>query len=188
MTEASHQMTSNPLPKYGSAKPGTVGKAQGSVQVTILDPQCNQLPTGQIGEVCIKGPNVTLGYKDNPKANEEGFAGGWFHTGDQGFLDEDGYLTLTGRIKELINRGGEKISPIEVDSALLSVPFVAEAVSFAAPDEKYGEVVNAAVVLKEGVDPGVDDVEQAIKDQCSHKISSFKVWRLLIVFYLFGYM
>ena len=114
MTEASHQMTSNPLPKHGERKPGTVGKPQGTVQVAILDESCNVLGPGQRGEVCIKGPNVTRGYKNNNKANEEAFAGGWFHTGDQGMLGEDGYLTLTGRIKELINRGGEKISPLEV--------------------------------------------------------------------------
>jgi acyl-CoA synthetase (AMP-forming)/AMP-acid ligase II len=120
-----------------------------ALQVAILDEQCRELPAGQVGEVCIRGPNVTSGYLDNPKANEEAFAGGWFHTGDQGFLDEEGYLTLTGRLKELINRGGEKISPIEVDSALLAHPGVAEAVSFAAPDDKYGEVVAAAVVLNE---------------------------------------
>lgn len=114
MTEASHQMTSNPLPKYGERKPGTVGKPQGSVQVAILSDSCKVLGPGEIGEVCIRGPNVTKGYKNNPKANKEAFAGGWFHTGDQGYLSEDGYLSLTGRIKELINRGGEKISPLEV--------------------------------------------------------------------------
>jgi acyl-CoA synthetase (AMP-forming)/AMP-acid ligase II len=114
MTEASHQMTSNPLPKHGERKPGTVGKPQGSVKVAILDDKCRKLGHGEVGEVCIQGPNVTKGYRNNPKANKEAFAGGWFHTGDQGYLSEDGYLTLTGRIKELINRGGEKISPLEV--------------------------------------------------------------------------
>lgn len=114
MTEASHQMTSNPLPQHGERKPGTVGIPQGTVKVAILDDKCNILPPGEQGEVCIQGPNVTKGYKNNDKANAEAFAGGWFHTGDQGYLSEDGYLTLTGRIKELINRGGEKISPLEV--------------------------------------------------------------------------
>lgn len=114
MTEASHQMTSNPLKKYGERRPGTVGKPQGSVKVTILNESCKVLGPGEIGEVCIQGPNVTKGYRNNPKANKEAFAGGWFHTGDQGYLSEDGYLSLTGRIKELINRGGEKISPLEV--------------------------------------------------------------------------
>jgi oxalate---CoA ligase len=118
MTEASHQMTSNPLPSKGPHKPGTVGRAQGSVEVAMLDENCRVLPIGEIGEVCIRGPNVTAGYRDNPAANEEAFKGGWFHTGDQGKLDAEGYLTLTGRIKELINRGGEKISPLEVGGLL----------------------------------------------------------------------
>eukprot|EP00887_Chlorella_sp_A99_P002168 scaffold21.g2168.t1 len=162
MTEASHQMTSNPLPKHGPRKPGCVGKAQGSVEVAILDAECNVLSgarrgrgrrrregggrarrqallksraSGEVGEVCIRGPNVTAGYLNNPSANEEAYKGGWFHTGDQGRLDAEGYLQLTGRLKELINRGGEKISPIEVDSALLSHPLVAEAVSFGIPGE-----------------------------------------------------
>lgn len=149
MTEAAHQMTSNPLPKYGAHKAGTVGKGT-NVEIAILDDKGNKLPVGQVGEVCINGKNVTPGYHNNPKANEEAFAFGWFHTGDQGKLDEDGYLTLTGRLKELINRGGEKVSPLEVDAALLSHASVAEAVAFGAPDEKYGEEVMAAVVLKEG--------------------------------------
>ncbi|KAL4431652.1 hypothetical protein ABPG77_001494 [Micractinium sp. CCAP 211/92] len=175
MTEASHQMTSNPLPQHGPHKPGSVGKPQGSVQVCILNEQCKPVPTGQVGEVCIRGPNVTAGYKNNPKANEEAFAGGWFHTGDQGRLDEEGYLTLTGRIKELINRGGEKISPIEVDGALLAHPAVAEAVSFAAPDEKYGEVVAAAVVLTEEGKKQGDGVEEDIKAFVGKRLSAFKV-------------
>ena len=180
MTEATHQMTSNPLPKHGAHKPGTVGKAQGSVQVAILGagPDFAVLPTGEIGEVCIRGSNVTTGYKNNPAANEEGFAGGWFHTGDQGALDGDGYLKLTGRIKELINRGGEKISPLEVDATLLSHADVAEAVSFAAPDDKYGEVVAAVVVLtqegKKKKEQG-EDMEASIKWHCGQKLSSFKV-------------
>lgn len=183
MTEASHQMTSNPLPKHGVHKPGTVGKPQGTVKVAILNDKCEVLPSGEVGEVCIQGPNVTLGYKNNPKANEEAFAGGWFHTGDQGFLDSDGYLTLTGRIKELINRGGEKISPLEVDAVMLSHPWIGEAVSFAAPDEKYGEVVAAAVVLNSA---GVEATEQlgesasnavaaSVKEHCGKKLSAFKV-------------
>ena len=117
MTEAAHQMTSNPLPP-AEHRPGSVGQAQGSVSVAILDPVCTVLGPGQVGEVCIRGPNVTAGYRHNPAANEEAFAGGWFHTGDSGVLDEGGYLTLVGRLKELINRGGEKISPIEVGTKL----------------------------------------------------------------------
>eukprot|EP01062_Namystynia_karyoxenos_P000951 TRINITY_DN10343_c0_g1_i1.p1 TRINITY_DN10343_c0_g1~~TRINITY_DN10343_c0_g1_i1.p1 ORF type:complete len:545 (+),score=212.04 TRINITY_DN10343_c0_g1_i1:81-1637(+) len=171
MTENAHQMTSNPLPKHGAHKPGSVGLPTG-IELCILDDQCQPMPQGKVGEVCIKGPSVTPGYINNPKANEEGFAGGWFHTGDQGYLDEDGYLFLTGRIKELINRGGEKISPLEVDAVLLSHPAVAEAVSFSAPDEKYGEEVAAAVVLKPGTE-GVSDKD--ILAHCKDKIAAFKL-------------
>lgn len=149
MTEAAHQMTSNPLPKFGVRKPGSVGLPQ-CVDVAVLDASNSELGRNQGGEVCIRGRNVTAGYHNNAAANEAAFSGGWFHTGDQGMLDEDGFLTLTGRIKELVNRGGEKISPLEVDAALLAHTDVAEAVSFAVPDEKYGEEVNAAVILKEG--------------------------------------
>lgn len=171
MTEASHQMTSNPLPQSGPHKPGSVGMAQGSVKVAILDDTCNVLGPGEVGEVCIRGPNVTAGYKNNPKANEEAYMGGWFHTGDQGYLDEEGYLTLTGRLKELINRGGEKISPIEVDSTLLSHPDVAEAVSFALPDTHYGEVVAAGIVLKDGAQPDAASIRQHV----ASKLAAFKV-------------
>lgn len=175
MTEASHQMTSNPLPQHGPRRPGTVGRAQGSVALVILGPDHHPLPAGEVGEVCIRGPNVTAGYRANPAANEEAFAGGWFHTGDQGRLDAEGYLQLTGRIKELINRGGEKISPIEVDGALLSHRGVAEAVAFAAPDAKYGETVAAAVVLnEEGKRLGEGAVED-IKRHVGTRLSAFKV-------------
>uniref|UniRef100_A0A7S0UUS4 2-hydroxyacyl-CoA lyase n=1 Tax=Polytomella parva TaxID=51329 RepID=A0A7S0UUS4_9CHLO len=185
MTEASHQMTSNPLPAFGPHKAGSVGRPQGSVQLTVLDPTTNQpVPQGAIGEVCIRGPNVTAGYLNNPKANEEAYAGGWFHTGDQGRLDEEGFLFLTGRIKELINRGGEKISPLEVDGVLLSHPDVAEAVSFGAPDDKYGEAVAAAIVLKPGSVAAQQvvagggknkEVEAAIKKHAALHLSGFKV-------------
>merc|ERR1712060_798323 len=130
-------------------KPGSVGKGV-NVEIAILAEDGSFLPVGKVGEVCIKGQNVTPGYHNNPKANEEAFAHGWFHTGDQGKLDAEGYLTLTGRLKELINRGGEKISPLEVDSALLACESVSEAVAFGVPDEKYGEEVYAAVVMKSG--------------------------------------
>eukprot|EP00871_Galdieria_phlegrea_P003806 jgi/Galph1/4426/GphlegSOOS_G3083.1 len=171
MTEASHQMTSNPLPKYGKRKPGTVGKGQ-NVQVATLSDNCEVLGPNQVGEVCIRGDNVTKGYLNNPKANEEAFAGNWFHTGDQGYLDEEGYLRLTGRIKELINRGGEKISPLEVDAALLSHPNVSEAVSFGVADEKYGEEVHAAVILK---DKSLGTSEGDLIEDCKKRITSFKV-------------
>jgi len=176
MTEAAHQMTSNPLPKHGPRKPGTVGKGT-NVQIAILSGEGKEMAVGQVGEVCINGRNVTPGYHKNPKANEEAFAFGWFHTGDQGFKDADGYVTLTGRLKELINRGGEKISPLEVDSVLLGSPAVAEAVAFAAPDEKYGEEVMAAVVLRPG-----QKVEAAeILAHAKQKLGDFKVPKRLFI-------
>lgn len=175
MTEACHQMTSNNLPP-GQRKPGTVGVGQG-VEVAILDADGNKLPQGQDGEISIKGLNVTPGYINNPKANEESFTStGYFRTGDQGKLDADGFVIITGRIKELINRGGEKISPIELDGVMLAHPLVAEAVAFGAPDELYGQVVNAAIVLKSGQDSGdLSKVEADIKDFLKKKLSNFKV-------------
>ncbi|KAA8492212.1 Oxalate--CoA ligase [Porphyridium purpureum] len=171
MTEAAHQMASNPLPSHGVRKPGSVGPPQGSVSITILDEQNSEMSTpGVVGEVCIRGANVTHGYHNNAAANETAFAAGWFHTGDQGFLDTDGYLTLTGRIKELINRGGEKISPLEVDAALLSCAGVLEAVSFGAPDAKYGEVVHAAVVVKDA-----SITEESILEHVKGRLALFKV-------------
>ena len=148
MTEASHQMTSNPLPP-GTRKPGTVGIAAGP-EVAIMDDAGNLLRAGSIGEVVIQGENVTAGYENNPSANRDNFVNGWFRTGDQGVMDEDGYLTITGRLKEIINRGGEKISPREVDEILLDHPAVNQAVTFAVPHDKLGEEVAAAVVLNDG--------------------------------------
>src|SRR5262249_39054611 len=140
MTEAAHQMASSPLPP-GARKPGFVGKGTGG-DIVIRGDQSNPLPTGAQGGGTIRGDNVMHGYVNNPEANATAFWHGYFRTGDQGVLDENGYLMLTGRLKELINRGGEKISPLEVDAALLEHPAVAEAVSFAAPDAKYGEEVH----------------------------------------------
>ena len=169
MTEASHQMSSSPMPP-GKRIPGTVGQATG-VEIAIMDMEATgQIQkTGDIGEVVIKGENVMHGYNNNPEANAEAFVDGWFRTGDQGFLDADGYLSLTGRIKELINRGGEKISPLEVDGVLLKHPAVAEAVCFAVPDEKYGEVVHAAVVLSGEAD------QAEIRSYCREQLADFKV-------------
>ncbi len=167
MTEASHQMASNPLPPQ-PRKPGTVGRGTG-VEVVILDEQGTALPAGQQGEVSIRGPNVMRGYHHNPEANAKAFSNGYFRTGDQGFLDAAGYLTLTGRIKELINRGGEKISPLEVDAVLLEHPAVAEAVSFAVSDPKYGEEVHGAVVLRAAADA------DEILAFCRARLADFKV-------------
>ena len=167
MTEASHQMASNPLPP-GGRRPGTVGSGTG-VEIAIMDDAGALLSSSRTGEVVIKGPNVTLGYHNNPTANEEAFTNGWFRTGDQGVLDTDGVLTLTGRIKELINRGGEKISPLEVDAVLLQHPGIAEAVCFGVPDVKYGEAVQAAVVISDTTS------ENDIRAFCGGRLADFKV-------------
>jgi acyl-CoA synthetase (AMP-forming)/AMP-acid ligase II len=170
MTEASHQMSSNPQPpaprKGGSVGPGT------GVQIGIMDEAGNLLPGGERGEVVIQGPNVVSGYENNPEANEKSFIHGWFRTGDQGFLDEDGYLTLTGRLKEMINRGGEKIGPREIDEVLLSHPSVAEAVAFGMPHPGWGEEVAAAIVLKEGCDAAAG--QASILAFCKERLADFK--------------
>lgn len=193
MTEAAHQMCSNPLPPK-EHRPGTVGQPQG-VELTIRDDNGKAVPCGEQGEVCVRGLNVTAGYRNNPEANRTGFFPAdptepapfnnadsrWFRTGDRGRLDQDGYLTITGRIKELINRGGEKISPIEVDSALLSCLDIRDAVCFAAPDEVYGEVVHCAVVSERVSDADTATSEQLeaeyerIRTHCREKLSAFKV-------------
>ncbi len=167
MTEAAHQMASNPLPP-GDRAPGTVGRGTG-VDIGIMDDNGGLLAVGSQGEVVIRGPNVTNGYHNNPTANSESFTSGWFRTGDQGLLDDSAVLMLTGRIKELINRAGEKISPLEVDAVLLQHPTVAEAVCFGVPDVKYGEAVQAAVVLAGSAS------EDDILKYCGERLADFKV-------------
>jgi acyl-CoA synthetase (AMP-forming)/AMP-acid ligase II len=146
MTEASHQMASNPLPP-GDRRPGTVGVGTG-VRIGIMDEAGALLQQSVQGEVVIQGPSVIDGYANNPEANSKSFTDGWFRTGDQGFLDPEGYLSLVGRLKEMINRGGEKIAPREIDDALLQHPAVGEAVAFGSPHPTWGEEVAVAVVLK----------------------------------------
>ncbi len=167
MTEAAHQMASNPLPP-DPRRPGSVGRGTG-VQIAIMDEAGTLLSVGSQGEVVIQGPNVTRGYHNNPAANAAAFTNGWFRTGDQGILDAADYLTLVGRLKELINRGGEKISPREIDDALLTHPAVAEAVCFGIPDAKYGEEVAAAVVLRG------EASEADLAAYCRERLAAFKV-------------
>jgi acyl-CoA synthetase (AMP-forming)/AMP-acid ligase II len=170
MTEAAHQMTSNPLPHKGKRQPGSVGIGQG-VEVKILDDQGKEVPQGKEAEICIRGENVTKGYINNEKANKEAFtADGFFRTGDQGKKDKDGYVIITGRIKELINRGGEKISPIELDHIIATCPDVSEAVSFALPSELYGQEVGVAIVPR----PGRNATEEGIIDFVTSRTASFK--------------
>jgi acyl-CoA synthetase (AMP-forming)/AMP-acid ligase II len=170
MTEASHQMSSNPQPP-AVRKPSSVGPGTG-VKIGIMNDAGDLLPTGERGEVVIQGPNVVSGYENNPEANAKSFTNGWFRTGDQGFLDSDGYLTLTGRIKELINRGGEKIGPREIDEVLLSHPAVAEAVCFGVPHPAWGEEVEAAIVLKEEFKDTTKDTD--IMAYCKERLAEFK--------------
>jgi acyl-CoA synthetase (AMP-forming)/AMP-acid ligase II/acetyltransferase-like isoleucine patch superfamily enzyme/acyl carrier protein len=169
MTEAAHQMTSNPLSSL-PRKVGSVGLA-GGPEVEIMDEDGKLLKPGQVGEVVIRGENVTSGYENNVSANQSAFMNGWFRTGDQGRLDEDGYLFLTGRLKEMINRGGEKIAPKEVDEVILLHPGVAQAVAFAIPHPTLGEDVAAAIVLKEGA----ATTEAEVRDFASSRLVDFKV-------------
>jgi acyl-CoA synthetase (AMP-forming)/AMP-acid ligase II len=167
MTEAAHQMASNPLPP-AAHKPGSVGPNTGTTQIAIMDGHGSLLAAGERGEVVIRGANVIRGYENNPEANASSFTNGWFRTGDQGYLDDEGYLLLTGRLKEMINRGGEKISPREIDEVLLGHPAVAEAVAFGAPHPMWGEEVAAAVVLKS------DATEADLISYCRERMADFK--------------
>jgi len=180
MTEAAHQMCSNPLAN-GQQKPGAVGVAAGPEVRTARETDNTLLPAGEIGEVVISGANVTPGYESNPKANSDNFfeieGKRWFRTGDQGAFDEDGYLKLTGRLKEIINRGGEKISPLEVDAVLLSHPEIAQIVCFAVPHPKLGEDIAAAAVLTEGSALK----EQDIRAFAAERLASYKVPRSVLV-------
>jgi acyl-CoA synthetase (AMP-forming)/AMP-acid ligase II/acetyltransferase-like isoleucine patch superfamily enzyme/acyl carrier protein len=169
MTEASHQMTSNPLPPL-VRKAGSVGVAAGP-DVAIMDEACNLLPAGEVGEIVIRGINVTNGYENNPAANQSAFSDGWFRTGDQGRFDTDGYLFITGRIKEIINRGGLKIAPKEVDEILMQHPAVAQAIAFAVPHPTLGEDIAAAVVLNK--DAAVSESE--IRDFAAVQLADYKV-------------
>jgi acyl-CoA synthetase (AMP-forming)/AMP-acid ligase II len=174
MTEASHQMASNPLPP-GRRKPGSVGPAAG-VELAIMGEAGRLLAPGATGEIVIRGPGVTTGYENNPQANAGAFVGGWFRTGDQGVLDGDGYLSITGRLKEIINRGGEKISPREVDEVLMDHPAVAQAVTFALPHDTLGEDVGAAVVLHAGETVS----ERELRGFAGNRLADFKVPRRIV--------
>jgi acyl-CoA synthetase (AMP-forming)/AMP-acid ligase II len=174
MTEASHQMTSNPLPPK-ARKPGSVGVPAGP-EVAVMDEEGKLLGRGHTGEVVIRGPNVTAGYEANPAANEQAFIDEWFRTGDQGVIDADGYLKLTGRLKELINRGGEKIGPIEIDVVLMDHPAVLQCLAFAIPHDKLGEEIAAAVVLREGKTCTERELQQFAEKRLAH----FKVPRKVV--------
>jgi acyl-CoA synthetase (AMP-forming)/AMP-acid ligase II len=174
MTEAAHQMASNPLPPL-KRKPGTVGLAAGP-EIGILSNSGKLLAPNQIGEIVIKGANVTSGYKNNVKANLDNFIDGWFRTGDQGSIDNDGYLTIKGRLKEIINRGGEKISPKEIDEILLTHPNVAQAVTFSIPHEKLGEDIGAALVLSNAEKTTQIDIKEYLKT----RIAGYKIPKTMV--------
>ena len=175
MTEAAHQMTCNRLPP-GVRKPGTVGQAAGPEVAIVSESAGDLLATGETGEIVIRGDNVTPGYENNPDANDTAFANGWFRTGDQGVLDEDGFVTITGRLKEIINRGGEKISPREVDEVLMDHPAVQQVVTFAMPHKSLGEDVAAAAVLREGATA----TERELRDFVGTRLAAFKVPRKIL--------
>ena len=174
MTEAAHQMASNPLPPKARFA-GSVGIAAGP-DVATMDEEGKLLARGELGEVVIRGRNVTQGYEANPDANAKAFINGWFRTGDQGIIDKDGYLRLTGRLKEQINRGGEKISPLEIDTILMDHPAVAQVVTFGMPHDKLGEDVAAAVVLHEG---SICD-ERELRAFVGSRVADFKVPRRIV--------
>ena len=169
MTEAAHQMASNPLPP-AVRKPGSVGLAAGP-EMAIMDDGGRVLPRGEVGEIVIRGANVTAGYESNAKANAEAFTQGWFRTGDQGVMDAEGYLSLTGRLKEIINRGGEKVSPREVDEILMDHSAVAQVLCFGMPHPKLGEEVAAVVVLREGASA----TERELQAFVAGRAAEFKV-------------
>ncbi|MEJ2651740.1 MAG: condensation domain-containing protein, partial [Gammaproteobacteria bacterium] len=175
MTEAAHQIASNPLPP-AARKPGSVGHAAGP-EVTILDAAGEPMAPGETGEIAIRGANVTTGYANNPEANAQAFTCGWFRTGDQGRLDEDGYLYITGRLKEIINRGGEKISPKEVDEALLAHPDIVQAVAFAVPHDSLGEDIAAAVVVKDKARIGSPELRRSLFG----RLAEFKIPNQIVI-------
>ena len=176
MTEAAHQIASNPLPP-GRRKFGSVGIATGT-EIAVVSAGGASLQTGEAGEIVIRGTGVTGGYLGGD-GSESGFIRDWLRTGDLGWLDRDGYLFISGRIKEIVNRGGEKVSPREVEEVLLGHPEVAEAVVFAVPDARLGEEVGAAVVLRSGA-TGLDD--KLLRDFAGGVLASFKVPRYVVLF------
>lgn len=185
MTEASHQITSNPLPPAPHV-PGSVGVPHGDIEIQICGANGQEVTAGDEGEVCIRGPSVTAGYRANPEANASAFFTGdnglpFFRTGDWGRRDVNGYLCLTGRIKEFINKGGEKISPAEIGHVIAAHPAVADVVSFAIEDDLYGQDIGAAVRLKDAERLSAKEVQKWVRE----KVAPNKVPKK-VVFLLFS--
>ena len=155
------------------ANPGSTGRVVPAVtDFRIIDPESGrEVPVGERGEVCIKSPANVLGYWNKPEATAEAFVDGWFHTGDVGYLDEDGFVYIVDRIKEIIIRGGENISCLEVEAAIYSHPDVFEAAVFGLPDERLGEIVGAAVVLRHGASMSVEE----LRDYLAQHLAGFKL-------------
>jgi acyl-CoA synthetase (AMP-forming)/AMP-acid ligase II len=175
MTEASHQMASNPLPP-AERKAGCVGLPAGP-DVSVMDEDGNLLGPHSEGEIVIKGPNVMDGYENAPEANRTSFTNGWLRTGDQGSFDADGYLTISGRLKEIINRGGEKISPREIEDVLLDHDAVEQSVAFPMPHRNLGEDIAAAVVLRNDAEATANDLRAFVREH----LAAFKVPRKLLI-------
>ncbi|MCL6573195.1 MAG: AMP-binding protein [Bacillus sp. (in: Bacteria)] len=169
MTEAAHQMAINPFPPR-KRKTRSVGRAAGC-EIAIMDQQNNIVAPESLGEIVIRGENVIKGYENNPVANQNSFSLGWFRTGDQGYLDLEGYLFIDSRIKELINRGGEKISPREIDDVILSHPAVLQVAAFAYPHPTLGEDIAAVIVKK----PEKEVTEKEIRQFAAISLASFKI-------------
>jgi oxalate---CoA ligase len=170
MTETAHQAASNPLPEDGACKGASVGLPSG-LHIRVINSTGQPTGAGEIGEICVRGPALTSGYLDDADATAAAFSGGWFRTGDLGYLDTAGYLFLTGRSKDMINRGGEKIAPHTVERVLLSQSAVQDALAFAVPDPKYGEEINAPVILR----PGQCVTEADLQQYCRAQLSAFEI-------------
>ncbi|RPI36155.1 MAG: AMP-dependent synthetase, partial [Nitrospiraceae bacterium] len=169
MTEAAHQMASNPMPPL-KRTPGSVGLPAGP-EVSIMDEKDDILPKGETGEIVIRGENVMKGYENNAEANEKAFSSGWFRTGDLGYIDDEGYLFISGRLKEIINRGGQKISPREIDEVLLEHPAVSQAVAFGMPHSSLGEAIAAVVVA----DKKKDVTERKLRQHVADRLAPYKI-------------
>jgi amino acid adenylation domain-containing protein len=167
MTEGASQIAANPL---GRRKPGSVGRPAGP-EIAIMNAHGRRLPVGQRGEIALRGPTITRGYDGDPAVTKAAFRNGWFHTGDLGYFDSDGYLFIVGRIKDIINRGGQKVAPAEVEEALLDHPDVVEAAAFPISHKRLGEEVGAAVVLR----PDADLTPRSLREFARERLARFKV-------------